>query len=369
MSEIRAGTELIESFWELLRAGFRPAEGSGVCQFCVTGSRTMHFYVEVAPASLACHMGQHSRPTTSVTMPEALLASVVDRPHLWDLRNPEVAANVVITGDIGIAMFLGKIAKTPAKTGVTVFEEAEGKARARSVNAADIELLSQPTREEIVRRLSEGIPFIMADVLSGLGAWMWPFQRIRDTFAHLPLDVSREQQTPRTVGQFFDDIDAGRQTYTHGVAMPAMMRPHFRIDLFPPEAFNTPLLWMGRKNGPSGTEPCTALHRDTSHGFLGQIRGVKRIVLVSPDQAEKLYPERAYNVFQSCAVKLWQPDYERFPLSRDLHALEVMLHPGQVLVIPAGWFHEVYCDEPVMSVGTFMNWRYWRNLLRSAQSA
>ena len=34
----------------------------------------------------------------------------------------------------------------------------------------------------------------------------------------------------------------------------------------------------------------------------------------------------------------------------------------EMLVIPAGWFHEVYCEGTVMSVGTFMNWGYWKSV-------
>jgi hypothetical protein len=361
MSEMRARTVKVERFYELLKAGFSVADVTGTCQFRVHGAEPARFYVEVSAESISCGMGDHANPTTTVMMPDSLFASIIARPHLWDLRNPEVVAGVSVAGDVGMALFLGKIAKTPARAGVAVFAEAERKARAHAPTAGDVERLGRPTRADVLDRLDRGIPFFLTGQLQEVGAWSWPFERIKSQFSSLPLDADQGTKARRTLGEFFAQVESGRQTYTHGIALPAPMRPYFPFPLFPDHAFNTPLLWMGRKNGVSGAEPCTSLHRDTSHGFLAQIKGAKRIVMCSPDQAEKLYPERTYNVFQSCHIRLWQPDYVRFPLSRDLRTIELTLRPTEVLVIPAGWFHEVYCNEPVMSIGTFMNWSYWQS--------
>jgi hypothetical protein len=356
----------VESFGALINAGFERGDTTGVCQFCIEGAAEPWFYVQVSDLSVSCRPGRHPDPTTTVTMPKALFSSIIARPHLWDMRNPEVITRVAVTGDVGMALFLGRIAKTPAQTGAMVFREAERKARDCVIGQGDIPRLERPSRQEVIRRIDEGTPLIITGVLAEEGAWTWSFERIREAFAHQHLDPGRQGETPRTLGQFFDEVEAGQESYTHGIAMPPAMRPYFRLSLFPEEAFNTPLLWMGRKSGMSGAEPCTALHRDTSHGFLGQVRGHKRILLCSPDQAEKVYPERAYNVFQSCAVKLWQPDFQRFPLSRGLRTIEVCIGPGEMLVTPAGWFHEVYCGEPVMSVTMFMHWSYWRSQVRNA---
>jgi len=361
MTAIRTQAHQVESFYALLRAGFSVAEVTGICQFRVRGAEPARFYVEVSADTISYQMGEHGNPTTTVTLQDNLFASIIARPHLWDLRNPEVVAGASVSGDVGMALFLGKIAKTPARAGVAVFAEAERKAKIRRVAAEEIERLSQPTRADVRDRLDRGIPFFMTGQLGGQGAWSWPLDEIKRRFASVQLDADQGSKAPRTIGEFFAAIESGQQTYTHGVALPAPMRPFFRMPLFPDEAFNTPLLWMGRKSGVSGAEPCTSLHRDTSHGFLAQIQGTKKIVMCSPDQAGKVYPERAYNVFQSCHVELWRPDYTRFPLSRDLRTIELALHPTEVLVIPAGWFHEVYCAGPVMSIGAFMNWGYWRS--------
>lgn len=358
-----------EKFYELLRAGFHHADVTGVCQFHVTGSAPASFHVDVSGDAIRYELGEHSSPKTTISMPAALFAAIVARPEMWDLRHPEVVATVSVKGDMDLAVFLGNIAKAPAQVGIDLFEEAERKARANALTACDVRRVSAPTQQAVVSYLERGIPLVVTDCLQRSGAWTWGLQQIKDAFAELRVEfLDQQTRTPTTLGHFLETVEAGRQAYTHGIPLPAPMRPYFRIPFFTSGAFNTPMLWMGKRNGTSGEEPATSLHRDTSHGFLGQIRGTKRIVLCSPDQTEKVYPVPAYNVFQPCQIKTWKPDYERFPLSRGLRTTEVLLHPGELLIIPVGWFHEIYCTEPVMSVSTFMDWTYWKTMSSSSSA-
>jgi hypothetical protein len=359
----------VETFCERLRSGFHGADVTGVCQFVVRGATAASFYVEVSDNAIRYERGEHAEPKTTITMPETLFTAIIARPHIWDLHHPEVMTNVSVAGDVDLAFFLGNIARTPPRMGIDAFEEAERRARDNGLAACDIERLSGPTQREVVDRLDRGLPVLVTDCLHRSGAWTWEFQRIRNTFADLRLEfLDEETGAPTTLGQFFDNVEAGRQSYTHAIPLPPGMRPYFRIPLFTRDVLSTPMLWMGKRNGVSGEEPCTSLHRDTTHGFLGQVRGVKAVVLCSPDQAEKVYPVHAYNSFQSCQIQARKPDYERFPLSRGLRTIELILRPGELLVIPVGWFHEMYCAEPVMSISMFMDWRYWESLSSSVSA-
>lgn len=359
----------VETFCERLRTGFHAGDVTGVCQFVVNGATPASFYVEVSDKAIRYERGEHERPKTTITMPETLFTAIIARPHIWDLHHPEVMASVSVTGDVDLAFFLGNIARTPPRMGVDAFEEAERRARDNGLAACDVERLSNPSPREVVQRMERGLPVVVTNCLHRSGAWAWDFQRIKTTFADLKLEFPDEETgAPTTLGQFFDHVEAGRQSYTHATPLPPAMRPHFRIPLFIGNVFSTPMLWMGKRNGASGEEPCTSLHRDTTHGFLGQVRGVKTVVLCSPDQAEKVYPVRAYNSFQSCQIQARKPDCERFPLARGLRTIELALGPGELLVIPVGWFHEMYCTEPVMSISMFMDWRYWETLSSSASA-
>lgn len=359
-----------EKFYELLRSGFHRAGETGVCQFHVTGASPPSFHVEVTEDAIRYDLGEHDAPTTTITIPETLFALMVARPAMWDLRHPEVIAKVSVTGDLNLAVLLGNLAKTPTKVGIDLFGEAERNARANGLMSCDVARVSAPTQREVVEYLERGIPLVVTDSLRSVGAWTWDLQQIKDAFADLKVEFSDEETgAPTTLGRFLDSVDAGREAYAHGILLPAPMRPYFRIPFFAGDVFNPPMLWMGKKHGATGEEPCTSLHRDTMHGFLGQVRGTKRIVLCSPDQAEKVYPVPAYNVYQPCRIRVAKPDYERFPLSRGLRAIEVALHPGELLVIPVGWFHEIYCTEPVLSVSLFMDWNAWKTLSNPTENS
>ena len=44
------------------------------------------------------------------------------------------------------------------------------------------------------------------------------------------------------------------------------------------------------------------------------------------------------------------PDYERFPKFRQAVALEGILEPGEMLFLPAGWWHQVRSMDLAISV-------------------
>lgn len=99
-------------------------------------------------------------------------------------------------------------------------------------------------------------------------------------------------------------------------------------------------LWWG----PGGhTEP---LHFDSGDGTLVQLHGVKRAALFAPSQTRNLYPfplSRKGIAPWISQVYLERPDFERFPrLAEALpRRVDVELGPGEVLFIPANWWHEV----------------------------
>ena len=87
--------------------------------------------------------------------------------------------------------------------------------------------------------------------------------------------------------------------------------------------------------------------------LLVQICGHKRVVLFPPHDASLLYLSRD----KSQVVDIDKPDLDRFPLFAQSHACEALLQPGDVLFIPALWFHNVQALEFSVAVNTF-----WRHL-------
>jgi len=98
-------------------------------------------------------------------------------------------------------------------------------------------------------------------------------------------------------------------------------------------------------------------HYDAVDNFLMHIRGRKRVVLFPPDQAENLYLPLAANSSSSPVLDIDNPDLARFPRFAKARqcAMEGILEPGDVLFLPAMWFHNLISLEFSVSINMF--WR------------
>ena len=93
--------------------------------------------------------------------------------------------------------------------------------------------------------------------------------------------------------------------------------------------------------GPPGST--ASLHQDFlhSHAYLAQIAGRKSCTLFSPDDSASLYNGK---------IELARPNLERFPLFRNAVAFQCILEPGELLFIPARWWHHVVALEKSITV-------------------
>jgi hypothetical protein len=96
-----------------------------------------------------------------------------------------------------------------------------------------------------------------------------------------------------------------------------------------------PRFWIG----PAGT--VTPLHCDYDDNIFAQIWGTKRIFLAPPHHDEFLYPKEANAILFGSPFDPEAPDYERYPLARQANLVKVIVQPGDMLYVPAGWYHQV----------------------------
>lgn len=96
-----------------------------------------------------------------------------------------------------------------------------------------------------------------------------------------------------------------------------------------------PRFWLG----PTGT--VTPLHCDFDDNIFAQIWGTKRIFLVPPHHDAYLYVREANPVLFGSPVDPEAPDFERFLLARQANMIECIVQPGELLYVPAGWYHQV----------------------------
>ena len=117
--------------------------------------------------------------------------------------------------------------------------------------------------------------------------------------------------------------------------------------------------------GPAGTT--TRLHFDAhgAHGWLAVVRGRKLFVLFPPSHGAHLYPfDRAQSEVgpahapaketTQSPVDPLAPDLRRYPEYAKAELLAAVCGPGDVIVIPKGWWHYAVALEPCITV--MRNW-------------
>lgn len=114
-------------------------------------------------------------------------------------------------------------------------------------------------------------------------------------------------------------------------------------------------LWFGGK----GTE--TELHHDGNNILFVQLHGRKRFRLVPPYALFDVYPSAGvWSMNRHCAS-----GDPAFPASQDMEVCEVVVGPGDALLIPVGWWHHVLSLDVSISL-SFTNF-YWPNYFGDPQ--
>ncbi|KAL4695498.1 hypothetical protein H8959_000593 [Pygathrix nigripes] len=93
-------------------------------------------------------------------------------------------------------------------------------------------------------------------------------------------------------------------------------------------------------------------HYDVMDNLLIQVTGKKRVVLFSPQDAQYLYLKGT----KSEVLNIDNPDLAKYPLFSKARRYECSLEAGDVLFIPALWFHNVISEE--FGVGVNIFWKH-----------
>jgi hypothetical protein len=102
------------------------------------------------------------------------------------------------------------------------------------------------------------------------------------------------------------------------------------------EKMGPPRFWIG----PART--MTPLHCDYDDNIFAQIWGNKRIFLSPPHHDAYLYPREANPILFGSPFNPEAPDYDAYPLAHQAQMIEVLVRPGDMLYVPAGWYHQVH---------------------------
>jgi hypothetical protein len=92
------------------------------------------------------------------------------------------------------------------------------------------------------------------------------------------------------------------------------------------------------------------------HNIFAQVEGRKRFLLFNPDQFDLLYPGPLNTRSQHLSrIDVKAPDLKRFPKAARAEYWEAVVEPGDLLFMPAFWWHQV--SAPSLAVSVNYWWR------------
>jgi hypothetical protein len=196
-------------------------------------------------------------------------------------------------------------------------------------------------------RAAEGLPFLVTGVVK-----RWPLcaltpQDLRERFGEVPvrarvgdyvatafaLDRAMQDMSLRAYLDLSENPGPGLPPYVGNLELRELNGLCHWPAYF--DKMGPPRFWLG----PART--VTPLHCDYDDNIFAQILGSKRIFLAPPHHDEFLYTREANPVLFGSPFDPEAPDFDAFPLARQAAIVEVVVEPGDMLYVPAGWYHQV----------------------------
>jgi hypothetical protein len=197
-------------------------------------------------------------------------------------------------------------------------------------------------------RAAKGQPFLLLGM-----AGRWPLlgltpDDLRERFGHLPVRArigdyvntafaADRAMQDMSLRDYLDltppDASSSLPPYVGNLALRELNRLCHWPTWF--EKMGPPRFWIG----PART--VTPLHCDYDDNLFAQIWGSKRIFLAPPHHDQFLYTREANPLLFGSPFDPEAPDFEKFPLARQAALIEFIVQPGDMLYVPAGWYHQV----------------------------
>jgi hypothetical protein len=237
-------------------------------------------------------------------------------------------------------------ARVRGVTSIDAMREAIKRAARDLPTIAEVPRMGVLSAAAFRAQAEQGLPFLISGIVN-----RWPLTRcapemLRERFGHVPVRAR--------VGDYINTAFAPDRAM-QDMSLRAYLDLAARTEGLPPYLGNLELrelnsmchwpTYFGKMGpprfwlGPAGT--VTPLHCDYDDNIFAQIWGSKRIFLAPPHHDALLYPSEANAILFGSPFNPEAPDYEKFPLARQASMIECIVQPGDMLYVPAGWYHQV----------------------------
>ncbi len=107
------------------------------------------------------------------------------------------------------------------------------------------------------------------------------------------------------------------------------------------------------------------LHLDAANNFFCQVHGRKLVRLYAPDDSACCYPHRVAEVAHFSAVDAEAPDLAQHPRFAEATCYQAVLEPGDLLLLPAYWWHHVRSLDVGISISFMSKPAPWQHAARA----
>ena len=262
---------------------------------------------------------------------------------------PPRPACAPVSAEDAIARKLAREHRDAQVRGVTSIADMRAAIRraARALPAIDaVPVMGMLDGAAFRARAQQGLPFLMRGLVQ-----RWPLSRfspdiLRERYSHVPVRARVGDYINTAFAPDRAMLDMCMGDYLDLVAVEQPLPPYLgNLELrelnslchWPTyfDKMGPPRFWVG----PAGT--VTPLHCDYDDNIFAQVWGRKRIFLSPPHHDAFLYPSEANAILFGSPFDPEAPDFERFPLARQACMIECIVEPGDMLYVPAGWYHQV----------------------------
>ncbi|QIY90502.1 cupin-like domain-containing protein [Chryseobacterium gallinarum] len=226
------------------------------------------------------------------------------------------------------------------------------------------------------------LPVVLEDFIDpeSLAFQKWNYQYFKEIAGNIPVNIygseldslDRVASNPiaqTTFSEYLDLISTSPTEHRLFLFNLLNSKPELKNDIIYNDVTNGKILkWLPFMFfGGEGSVTRNHIDIDMSHVFITQFQGTKRIWLFPWEQSDLMY-RLPYNFHSLANIK--NPDYSEFPALLYLTGYETLLHPGETLYIPFGWWHYIQYETGGYSVSVRAlpsafseKWRGFKNLV------
>lgn len=281
---------------------------------------------------------------TQLVLALPVLLRILQDPLYFEPRNDFFLRNVRVSGVLYLAHHFAHFLKRPGDYALKVMEYVRAYPQIPSAvlesQEWDFSLL--------LRCVTTSQPLVFRKIFDW-PAQSWSLDELDAHMGALAVRFNPLEQREETVADLTKSLrlQNDARVYVSGFVLPVEVGKYFPFSQ-ELESCTTPIqMWLGRSR--SGRF-LTKLHADIFTSLLTQVWGKKKVRLYPPQHHNYVYPISAFSGSQLCMVDPLNPDLVRYPEFAKAQCFEVEIGPGDMLVMPPGWFHCVEAEGLTFSI-------------------